>query len=127
MQATFFITVTRFLTLFVLTEPAKKSHSIACVTLFFDMRSYKIKSYVPEESFFNSKNSRFRNVAFENCFVVDVANRFRILSATRKEELIDISLSDAFSLSVADAASLLHLFELKDEFLLLLEDGDCNY
>ena len=100
-------------------EPAKKSHSIACVTLFFNMRSYKIKSYVPEESFFNSKNSRFRNVAFENCFVVDVANRFRILSATRKEELIDISLSDAFSLSVADAASLLHLFELKDEFLLL--------
>ena len=83
------------------------------------MRSYKIKSYVPEESFFNSKNSRFRNVAFENCFVVDVANRFRILSATRRGELIDNSLSDAFSLSIADAASLLHLFELKDEFLLL--------
>ena len=84
-----------------------------------NMRSYQIESYVPEENFFCGKDARFWSAAFENCFVVDVANRFLILSATRKEELIGTSLSDAFALSIADVASLLHLFDAEDEFLLI--------
>ena len=84
-----------------------------------DMRSYKIESYVPEENFFCGKDARFWSAAFENCFVVDVADKYRILSSIRKEEWIGTSLLDTFSLSMADAASLLHLFELEDEFLLI--------
>jgi hypothetical protein len=83
-----------------------------------NMRSYKIESYVPEENFFCGKDARFWSAAFENCFVVDVADKYRILSSIRKEEWIGASLLDTFSLSMADAASLLHLFELEDEFLL---------
>ena len=49
-----------------------------------DMRSYKIESYVPEENFFCGKDARFWSAAFENCFVVDVADKYRILSSIRK-------------------------------------------
>jgi hypothetical protein len=74
---------------------------------------------VPEENFFCGKDARFWSAAFENCFVVDVADKYRILSSIRKEEWIGTSLLDTFSLSMADAASLLHLFDAEDEFLLI--------
>lgn len=91
--------------------------SIACAALFFDMRSYKIKSYVPEKTFLSGKDARFCRAAFENCFVVDIYNNERIIAAGSKGELIGQSLAKAFSLS--HTASLLNLFNGSNEFLTL--------
>ena len=94
-------------------------HSIACDTLFFDMRSYKIESYVPEETFLAGKDARFCRAAFEDCFAVDVHNHFDIIAACRNGNLIGKSLADAFSLSLSNVANLLHLFDGDSEFLAL--------
>ena len=92
-------------------EPAKRSHFTACVTLFFDMRSYKIESYVPEETFLAGKDARFCRAAFEDCFVVDLHNGPNIITSCRGTEQIETSM--------ADTAALLTLFDGKNEFLIL--------
>lgn len=99
--------------------PTKKSHSTACVTLFFDMRSYKIESYVPEETFLTGKDARFCRAAFADCFVVDANNDYRIIAACRRGELVGTSLAKAFSISMTDAASLLYLFNGSNDFFIL--------
>lgn len=83
------------------------------------MRSFKIESYVPERNFFEGKDARFCLSAFDDCFVVDIHNDSRILCACRRGEKIGTSLLDAFSLSMADAAALLHLFDGNNVFLML--------
>lgn len=92
-------------------EPAKKSHFTACVILFFDMRSYKIESYVPEETFLLGKDARFCRAAVEDCFVVDLHRTPTIIASCRGTELIETSM--------ADTASILTLFDGKNEFLIL--------
>ena len=93
--------------------------SIACAALFFDMRSYKIESYVHEETFLSGKDARFCRAAFENCFVVDIHNNESIIAAARKGGLIGQSLAKVFSFSLSDAATLLNLFNGSNEFLIL--------
>ena len=83
------------------------------------MRSYKIESYVPENSFLSGKDARFCCAAFEDCFTVDARNHFGIIAACRKGDFVGKSLADAFSLSLSDVANLLHLFEGDGEFLAL--------
>ncbi len=83
------------------------------------MRSYKIESYVPEETFLSGKDARFCRAAFENCFVVDVKDDTRIIAACRKGELIGTSLAKSFSLSMAETASLINLFNGSNAFLTL--------
>ena len=83
------------------------------------MRSYKIESYVPEETFLAGKDARFCRAAFEDCFAVDVHNHFDIIAACRKGNLIGKSLADAFSLSLSNVANLVHLFDGDSEFLAL--------
>ena len=82
-----------------------------CVTLFFDMRSYKIESYVPEANFLSGKDARFCRAAFEDCFVIDVHNNLNIIASCRGDRNITFSLSDA--------AELLTLFNGEKEFLIL--------
>ena len=91
-------------------EPAKKSRFIACDTSFFDMRSYKIESYVPEASFLSGKDARFCRAAFENCFVIDV-HSLNCIASSKEERGID--------LSMATAAKLLSLFDGSHELLAL--------
>lgn len=83
------------------------------------MRSFKIESYVPEESFLLGKDARFCRAAFENCFVVDIENDIRILAACRSGDLIGTTLPKAYSLSMADTASLINLFHGGNKFLML--------
>lgn len=83
------------------------------------MRSFKIESYVPEKDFFAGKDARFCLSVFDDCCVVDIHNNGRILCACRNGEHIGTSLTDAFSLSMADTATLLHLFDGSNEFLML--------
>lgn len=93
-------------------EPAKKLRSTACVTLFFNaMRSYKIESYVPENTFFGNKSKFFCRALFDNCFVVDVSNNNQVLAAGKSEEPIPFSM--------ATAATLLTLFDSNNEFFIL--------
>ncbi len=75
------------------------------------MRSFKIESYVPEENFFRGKDARFWSAAFEDCFVVDFHYGPTIMASCRGTERIETSM--------ADAASLLTLFNGKNEFLIL--------
>ena len=83
------------------------------------MRSYKIESYVPEESFLLGKDARFCRVAFENCFVIDITNKTSIIATNRTGKLIGESLAKTCSLSMADTASLVNLFNGSSEFLML--------
>ena len=75
------------------------------------MRNYKIESYVPENTFFGNKNKFFCRALFDNCFVIDTQNNYEVLAATKSEE--------SFPLSMANAATLLTLFDGKNEFLIL--------
>ena len=75
------------------------------------MRSYKIESYVPEETFLAGKNARFCRAAFEDCFVVDLHNGPNIIASCRGTEQIETSM--------ADTAALLTLFDGKNELLIL--------
>jgi len=75
------------------------------------MRSYKIESYVPEETFLAGKDARFCRAAFEDCFVVDLHNGPNIITSCRGTEQIETSM--------ADTAALLTLFDGKNEFLIL--------
>ena len=65
-----------------------------CVTLFFDMRSYKIESYVPEETFLAGKDARFCRAAFENCFVIDFSNGIKIIASCKEVDKIKTSMAD---------------------------------
>ena len=75
------------------------------------MNSYKIESYVPEESFFGNKNKFFCRALFDNCFVIDTQNNNGVLAAGNSEEPL--------ALSMAEAAALLTLFDGENEFLSL--------
>lgn len=75
------------------------------------MRSYKIESYVPENSFLSGKDARFCRAAFEDCFVLDLHNGPAIIASCRGTEQIEASM--------ADTAALLTLFDGKNEFLIL--------
>ena len=75
------------------------------------IRSYKIKSYVPEKSFLSGKDARFCRAAFEDCFVVDFHNEPSIIASCRGTKQIETSM--------ADTAALLTLFSGKNEFLML--------
>ena len=75
------------------------------------MRSYKIENYVPEESFFGNKSKLFCRALFDNCFVIDVSNNHQVLAAGKHEEPL--------ALSMANAATLLTVFDNKDEFFIL--------
>ena len=75
------------------------------------MRSYKIESYVPEESFFGNKSKLFCRALFDNCFVIDILNNNQVLAAGKSDEPL--------ALSMANAATLLTLFDGKDEFFIL--------
>ena len=92
-------------------EPAKRSHSTACATSFFDMRSYKIESYVPEKGFLAGKDAYFCRTAFEDCFVVDLHNTPNIIASCKGTKQIETSM--------ADTAALLTLFDGRNEFLIL--------
>ena len=75
------------------------------------IRSYKIKSYVPEKSFLSGKDARFCRAAFEDCFVIDIHNGPSIIASCRGTKQIETSM--------ADTAALLTLFSGKNEFLML--------
>ncbi len=76
-----------------------------------DMRSYKIESYVPEETFLLGKDARFCRAAFEDCFVIDLHSGPHIIASSRGNDLIETSM--------ADTASLLNLFNGSCEPLIL--------
>lgn len=75
------------------------------------MRSYKIKSYLPEESFYQGKDAHFWRAAFADCFVIDLHYGPRVLASCRG--------NNAMETSMADAAVLLGLFHGSKEFLIL--------
>ena len=75
------------------------------------MRSYKLKSYVPEESFLLGKDARFCRAAFEDCFVLDVNSVPTVIAACKE--------GDISGLSMSDTASLLHLFDGNAEPVIL--------
>lgn len=75
------------------------------------MNSYKIESYVPEESFFGNKSKLFCRALYDNCFVIDTQNNNGVLAAGNFEEPL--------ALSMAEAAALLTLFDGENEFLSL--------
>ena len=75
------------------------------------MRSYKLKSYVPEENFLLGKDARFCRAAFENCFVLDLGSIPTVIAACKE--------GDISGLSMSDMASLLHLFNGNAEPLIL--------
>lgn len=75
------------------------------------MNSYKIESYVPEESFFGNKNKFFCRALFDNCFVIDTQNNNGVLASGKSD--------DPLALSMAEAAALLTLFDGENEFLSL--------
>ena len=83
------------------------------------MRSFKIESYVPEESFYQGKDARFCRTAYEDCFVIDIENDARILASLRGNCEIGASLVQNMKLSLADAAALFNLFNGTKEFLIL--------
>jgi hypothetical protein len=83
------------------------------------MRSFKIESYVPEKSFFRGKDARFCKTAYEDCFVVDIKDDARVLASCRENDYTGASLVKCMDLSLADAASLLHIFGSKDSVLIL--------
>ena len=96
-------------------EPAKRLHSTACATLFFDMRSYKIESYVPEQNFYQGKDARFWSAAFEDCFVMDLHYGPNIIASCRG--------TDAIELSLSSTANLLTLFAVNEPFVLPCKKG----
>lgn len=75
------------------------------------MRSYKMKSYLPEKTFFGRKDEQFWRAAFEDCFVIDVCNNANVIASYRNAKLPE--------LSAADKASLLTLFDGEKDFLIL--------
>lgn len=75
------------------------------------MRSYKLKSYVPEENFLLGKDARFCRAAFENCFVLDLGSIPTVIAACKEGNITELSMSDM--------ASLLHLFNGNAEPLIL--------
>ena len=75
------------------------------------IRSYKIESYVPEQSFLSGKDARFCRAAFEDCFVVDIHNGLRVIASSNEIKSIE--------LSIVDTASLLTLFDGSDAFSML--------
>lgn len=75
------------------------------------MRNYKIESYVPEEIFLLGKDARFRRALFDGCFVLDLHNKIDVIASSLANAKIE--------LSMADSASLLTLFESKEEPLML--------
>ena len=74
------------------------------------MRSYKLKSYVPEENFLLGKDARFCRAAFEDAFVIN-ASKGTVIASIEREHKIELSMSDV--------AALLTLFEGDKEFLTL--------
>ena len=75
------------------------------------MRSYKIESYVPEETFLSGKDARFCRAAFENCFVLDLGSIPTVIAACKEGDITELSMSNM--------ASLLHLFNGNAEPLIL--------
>ncbi len=79
------------------------------------MRSYKIESYVPEESFYQGKDARFWSAAFADCFVVDLHYGANIIASCKGTDSIDLQLSSV--------ANLLVLFGSNEPFVLPCTKG----
>ena len=75
------------------------------------MRSYKIKSYVPEKNFLSGKDARFCRAAFADCFVIDVNNKMKVIASSCEEKKLVFSM--------VDVATILTLFEGKKKFRIL--------
>ena len=75
------------------------------------MRSYNIRSYVPEKKLLAGKDAHFCRAAFADCFVIDINNKMKVIASSCEEKKL--------AFSMVDVATILTLFEGKKKFQIL--------
>ncbi len=84
----------------------------------------KVKSYVPENTFFEAKEAHVRRRAFSNCLVVNLVDGARIVAGLQASTPVGRSLFDVFSFSDENAKAFSGIFsDTKTPLLFPCQNG----